>query len=990
MKFLQQTLLLSLIATQGHALNSPNLSDYKPVTQSQQKSNQTVNGGTPLTMTDGNYLISTSDGLMEINVVDGSYTLISENSLANKHLRISGTTIYLAHEYNYTIEKLNTVNAQLTTLADNVEASDFVIGTDKIIANRRYNSCGSHYIVFLNSGNVFESTQCEEGWRGVNINDNELYVSQYGSQSIRNIASPTFSTQSIPESGQNFLRDIDGGYWVINGSQFKKYDTNQSLIDTYSVGANFDRVSIRNDGLLVGETYNSIHLLRPDHHFHRALDLYVYNSNSSGQFIGTVTVDGDADLMPFWYETLYGLNPNDASDALLDSDSDGLSNIEEYNQKTFPDDADSDDDGLDDGTEVSIGTDPHNPDSDEDGLNDGIEYIDLQSNPLSSDTDDDGIDDLTEFQFGLDLNVSNVGMDTDNDGINDLDEIILGTSPINNDSDSDGVIDGDELNNNTDPLDSDTDDDGLNDGDEADTGTDPLNTDSDGDDLEDGFEVHTLLSNPLSTDTDGDLMPDGWEYLYGLNLIVDDSTEDLDNDNLNNLLEFQLGGIPTNQDTDNDNIMDGDEYSLGSNINNRDTDGDHMPDGWELLNSTDLLTQDADLDNDMDGHSNGIEYWNRTDANDDTVFPVPSQWSTYQGNPLHTGFQPTSIVSYNPTPTTSIDISDTSPNLLNAATMNHDTVIISYTDNLVAFNKQTGAEVWRQVFQVSSTNPPAIEDNRVYIQTGNHNNATHLRSYDLETGALNFQSPHSAQWESYLAPTIDGNVVYINGGSYGGAYAFDKITGDQLWFSSAFNQFDMWTPSIDENNAYGYTYGNLIAVNKTTGAMVYSTDDPSYDWHGYSTNRAVILGGYDTAIVSDQRNYTGHISVFDRITGDLLWTHISEYQNQMAASNGILYSQSRNGVLYAFEERSGLALWNFTLPLGDGFLNNMIVTNEHIIASGGNQTYFININAQSIDFTIPMSGEKELNENNELLITSDEGVIKAFKLLGDFIFKTSF
>jgi hypothetical protein len=46
--------------------------------------------------------------------------------------------------------------------------------------------------------------------------------------------------------------------------------------------------------------------------------------------------DDDNDQIPDLWETRYGLNPTDASDALLDHDNDGLNALKEYEAGTIP------------------------------------------------------------------------------------------------------------------------------------------------------------------------------------------------------------------------------------------------------------------------------------------------------------------------------------------------------------------------------------------------------------------------------------------------------------------------------------------------------------------------------------------------------------------------------------------------------------------------------------------------------------------------------
>ena len=68
--------------------------------------------------------------------------------------------------------------------------------------------------------------------------------------------------------------------------------------------------------------------------------------------------DTDSDGMPDAWEIAYGLNPADPSDASGDADSDGLSNLLEYQCGTDPTNADTDGDRLLDGWEVDNEFDP--------------------------------------------------------------------------------------------------------------------------------------------------------------------------------------------------------------------------------------------------------------------------------------------------------------------------------------------------------------------------------------------------------------------------------------------------------------------------------------------------------------------------------------------------------------------------------------------------------------------------------------------------------
>lgn len=86
--------------------------------------------------------------------------------------------------------------------------------------------------------------------------------------------------------------------------------------------------------------------------------------------------------------------------SMLDSDGDGLTNAEEADLGTDPDNVDSDEDGLRDLKETTVGTDPLVADTDGDGLSDGDEVKEHDTDPLVADMDKDGFLDGEEIDAG--------------------------------------------------------------------------------------------------------------------------------------------------------------------------------------------------------------------------------------------------------------------------------------------------------------------------------------------------------------------------------------------------------------------------------------------------------------------------------------------------------------------------------------------------------------------------------------------------------------
>ncbi len=362
-------------------------------------------------------------------------------------------------------------------------------------------------------------------------------------------------------------------------------------------------------------------------------------------------------------------NAGDPRNATLDSDCDGLTDLEEFTNtfagglRTDPADYDSDDDGVADGVELgrsavidsecpltwqdldpTTTTSPVDDDTDQDCRGDGIEDPNIngrvdagEADPNEVDSDGDGILDTTEdpnCNGATDPGETDgTDADSDGDGVNDGVEVADGLDPLDPDTDGDGIDDGIDPN----PLvaDPDTDVDGIPDSlDSA-----PNNPDRDGDGLLDGAEdlnINGLLdsneTDPDRADTDGDGLNDGAEAAASTNARLADSDGDLLNDNV----EVNITTTdPNDRDTDGDGIADGLEDRNGDGVvgapnpagqetdpKSADTDNDALRDGDEDRNRNGRLDAGetdprvADRDSDGDGLSDQQEALLGTNPNE--------------------------------------------------------------------------------------------------------------------------------------------------------------------------------------------------------------------------------------------------------------------------------------------------------------------------------------------------------------------------------------
>lgn len=331
--------------------------------------------------------------------------------------------------------------------------------------------------------------------------------------------------------------------------------------------------------------------------------------------------DADKDLLPDWWETLFGLTDLNGGPA-DDPDGDGRSNLQEYQNGTHPLQVENYDLSQATSGLFSVRTQPAEytlgVDSDGDGLPDWWERK-YGTNPQlfdsDRDVDRDGLTALAEYLAGRNPNVDDLVLETSAFSAN----FVVTTIQLRADSDHDGIPDEYELRVSGsatffDP-DADSDSDGFTNLQEYNAGTDPNVRD----DLKSTVGVSgyfRLDSGGLQVsywqDSDLDGMPDWWELRYGLKPLVADGDGNADDDLLSNVQEFRFGSNPRIYDSQRPEDTISAMFTVNTGGALLDSDNDGLLDAWEMQWFNSLAMSGAE-DADGDGLSNAAEYLAGTD-----------------------------------------------------------------------------------------------------------------------------------------------------------------------------------------------------------------------------------------------------------------------------------------------------------------------------------------------------------------------------------------
>ncbi len=347
----------------------------------------------------------------------------------------------------------------------------------------------------------------------------------------------------------------------------------------------------------------------------------------------------------------------------------------------------------------------------------------------------------------------------------------------------------------------------------------------------------------------------------------------------------------------------------------------------------------------------------------------PRSWHTYQGQREHDGFVPLTV----------------DPAALaerwqrtfeagawaSAAAGGDGRVLLRVNRLLYELESGSGALLWTGGFDNRGwRNPPAYAEGRAYAQTDYH-----LWGYDLAAGRALFQSRYDSPSTEYCAPTVDAGTVYMSGRNGGGMYAFDAVHGTERW-SVSFG--DMRTPAVNDTCAFSYTSRNpprLVAVDKTTGALVMEIQDADFGlWHGDMSLAPVLGAANDVILILKNR-----LVSFDLASRSIAWQKAEQFTGQPSLGRGVIYAVN-GGAVEARDEAAGALLWSWTPPEGP-LVTPLLVTENLLFVGAGAHTYAVDLTTHAAVWSLGKTGSMSFIDG--ALVIVDDSVITAIELEGD-------
>ncbi|MBN1488353.1 MAG: PQQ-binding-like beta-propeller repeat protein [Phycisphaerae bacterium] len=275
--------------------------------------------------------------------------------------------------------------------------------------------------------------------------------------------------------------------------------------------------------------------------------------------------------------------------------------------------------------------------------------------------------------------------------------------------------------------------------------------------------------------------------------------------------------------------------------------------------------------------------------------------------------------------------------------------------HILALKLDSGVQQWEKTIRGrahAGVRPPSVSDGIVYVNRAGHSGISggsssdypKLYGLDARTGQEIFVTNYSDQWGSYDRPSVQADTVIMEGGYYGGIYAYEATSGDIRWFESNAAAYILAQDGFYSNDGLrdyadatkirdiadpllrtvtpvlASTEADLLLVtsgNSTDRKLsAFNESGDTWQWdHELDSDSSTFAATPDRVIVSGQSK----LEILDRETGVLLidWESSSPLvYSQLAVTNTHAILQDTRGLVSFVNLATGQTDWSQSAPVG--------------------------------------------------------------------------
>ncbi len=342
-------------------------------------------------------------------------------------------------------------------------------------------------------------------------------------------------------------------------------------------------------------------------------------------------------------------------------------------------------------------------------------------------------------------------------------------------------------------------------------------------------------------------------------------------------------------------------------------------------------------------------------------------WPTFGNGPSHTGYYPGIIGSnvFVASWTNSFPLAINPIAVAGGKVYATLPTFSSYDQNpfyLAALDTQTGQQVWRYDFANNNAyamNPPTYANGKVYTQRTNGGYDSQLWCITTN-GTFVWDAPWEAQFETYYAPCVYGDGIWMGGGEFGGMYGF-STNGTQRFFDQL-PQKANWTPSYYQGTVYTWFVGVFGAYDPLSGTQEWSIAEG---------------GGHTISAIDDGRAFVMSPQLFaiDLTAHSNIWSVLTNFVGSPAVHNGIVYGIIGDEVR-SYRAKDGIYLGTYVATNDTALGFQPIVMDDALLVASSTATYVFDLLSHQLKQTIPYGGT--LSVSSGRLYAANSNLLRTF------------